>query len=206
MVTAVKNNRKTKNFFLPEHKDQIETLFNPKTPSYLHLKEQVTGRDMPWYSMLETVDVDTTEQDYGFFSHAVLLGPSKAIGHQLWNLFSTPVSPDYLPLTQQVVREILDANKLDYSCIYRMNFNLCLHKGENVTSPLHTDLHFPHKILLIYMSNFSGGETVVEIDGVKHLSKPEEDKIIHVDGKYQHGVNYPSGIHDRRIVLNVCYI
>ena len=140
MVTAVKNNRKTKTFFLPEHKDQIETLFNPKTPSYLHLKEQVAGREMPWYSMLGTVDVDTTEQDYGFFSHAVLLGPSKAIGHQLWNLFSTPVSPDYLPLTQQVVREILDANILDY--ILPVNLNSLIqqktltikHKSNNVPS------------------------------------------------------------------------
>ena len=176
-------------------------------PSYLNLKEQVAGREMPWYSMLETLEVDATEQDYGFLSHAVLLGPSKnkTIG-KLCNLFSTPVSANYLHLTQQVVREILEANKLNYSCIYRMNFNLCLYKGENATSPLHTDLDFPHKILLIYMSNFSGGETVIEVDGVKHLSEPEEDKIIHVDGKYRHGVNFPSGIHDRRIVLNVCYM
>lgn len=195
----------------------IKELKNPNTETYRTLKEVVTSNYFYWTNYPSTcgnkreiVDgriVEPSEDDYAFFSHSYLARPKTETKE-----FFPRIESDYADLANRVVGEICVANNLKLLCIYRMNSNLVLYQGEGKRGPLHIDheevngVSFPHSIMLIYMTSFTGGATIVQTkDGVEHYSEPAEDKVITFDGSLNHTAYAPSGLNEQRIVLNATY-
>ena len=206
----------------------ITELNNPLTSNYFQFKQLVLGSEFNWTREARTMKgafddengriVPLKDEDFVWFSH-VFVGRPQGFQYSFVPLFYS----DFAELALQVVGEILTANNILGLCVYRMNANLTQYQGGDEPrrrSPLHTDLEYldektgssnkgyrstDHKILLVYLNSFTEGETAVEVDGVEHLSKPAEDKIITFNGKHLHAAYMPSAPQDQRIVLNVAY-
>ena len=161
-------------------------LKNPKTDSYIKLKELILSNRIPWYYHTTAVNPDDTG-DYNvseyskehinapFFGHCFLKRPDCDD-----NRYSIPES-NYLPYVDTVVREICDFNNVTINCFLRLNANLLfpllpLFKEKKFTFP-HIDHDFPHKNILLYLTN-AGGETIVG----KEIYDPKEDDVIIFDG------------------------
>ena len=157
----------------------IEVIHNPKTPQYFQIKEWVCGGWIPWYwedgTTLDRPDglLENGHENFGFSCHTLLSRP----GEKPYSVESSP----YLDKVYPIFSEIFEANNLNVNVIYRIGIN-CVHPTDrNLPCIEHIDHNFPHKNLLIYMSN-TDGDTVVE--GERH--SPVEDEIIIFEGKHYH--------------------
>ena len=187
-------------------------LKNPITATYETLKENVLSNAFEWYFYGETVSLrdkdkglphcpDCQDDDAMFLSHTIVNRPN------INTSYIPQMSSIYLEETEKVVREICEFNDIDLKCIYRINFNLIMNQGQDALArtPFHRDHEFNHKILLVYLTGFTGGATVADVDGEENVSEPEENGIVSFDGKYYHAARFPNLNHERRIVLNCTY-
>ena len=88
-------------------------------------------------------------------------------------------------------------NNIDIDMIYRMCAN-CVHPTEkNIPGPEHVDHLFPHKNLIVYLTNFKGGATCC--GGETYNGK--EDDIITFEGTH----NFYPPVDNRRVVLVATY-
>ena len=165
----------------------MKQLINPKTDNYFSLKEYILSSDLPWF-YIESTTYDT-DNDVPYYSHAMVKPPGNP------NLFPTQNSP-YAELCGKVVSEISDTNNLNINCILRLNANLSLPLSKIPTRP-HTDHPFPHKNLLIYLTD-ADGQTVA--GDQQHF--PKEDDVITFSGMHYHYLP-TSG---KRIVIVATYI
>ena len=154
----------------------MEVLDNPQTQNYIELKKIILGSSFPWTQepIFDNTDnnfkVNTNYSQGTFFSHPFLLRP------YFQERFPKPVSK-FLPLVNIVLNEIFEYNKINPDFILRINANLVNpQKGKQTLQP-HNDHYFPHKNMLIYLTD-AGGKTFY--DDVFH--DPEEDDIIIFDG------------------------
>ena len=167
-------------------------LKNPRTDTYINFKNLVLSDNFPWYrwskTMMEGESVQKNHDDFTFLSHNFLTRPQTSC------LYSQVNSAEHVKPMQQVFREIADFNELDPQIIYRMNANAVYPTEKNLPSPLHVDHTFPHKNMIIYLTDPQGGSTIV--DGKEYLAK--EDDVLVFDGEL-HCARPPSK--DIRIVL-----
>ena len=162
----------------------LKELVNPKTEEYLKLKSSVLGEMFPWFRTKNKLD------SFYFYSHTFLDRPEFAG-------FPKPLSND-VDLFLDVFAQIARANKeMEVNYLLRMNANGVEPLPDNPEiSAVHEDHTFPHKNVLIYLTD-AGGETFVG-DDVFH---PKEDSIILFEGPHCHAM--PKN--DRRVVLVVTY-
>jgi len=181
----------------------MKTIAIPKTPEYLSLKAYVLSSNFPWV-YVETPFGPPTEEDkklwncFPYFSHSVLRSPGSG-GDQ--NIFSLPNS-EWAPLCNEVLKQINYENNLDINVVLRINFNLTLPSPNDRPDRKHVDHNFPHKNILVYLTECDGGETVVFGDTTEEYF-PVEDTGIVFDGN-QHYYFYPK--YGRRVVMVVTYI
>ena len=179
----------------------ITQLENPKTDSYYKLKEIVLAGYFPWFWMETTVPPiltdtpDRVQKSGSFFSHTFLRRPCENTGIRYPNSNS-----NFINTFSQFIEDLIkpDVNDIDIKCIYRMNANLTLPLKGSSTSPIHVDHEYPHKNMLIYLTD-AGGETVC--NGESH--DPKEDDII-IFGGEDHFHYYPQ--EKRRITLVMTYL
>ena len=166
-------------------------LKNPRTDTYINFKNLVLSNNFPWFRLSKTIsdepEQNTDYDEFSFLSHTFLTRPQPSC------LYSHANS-EHVQQMQQVFREIADYNKLDPQIIYRMNANAMYPTEKNLPSPMHVDHFFPHKNMIIYLTNPHGGSTIV---GEKEYLAEEDDVLI-FDG-VRHCVKPPSK--DIRIVL-----
>ena len=162
----------------------LRELVNPKTPDYYDLKSKVLGELFPWFCSKNSHD------NFYFYGHTFLERPEFAG-------FPKPLS-NHIDLFLDYFAQVCRANE-------DMEFNYLLRMGANavdllVTNPeisaMHEDHTFPHKNVLVYLTD-AGGETYVGDD----VFYPEEDSIILFQGPHCHAMPKK----DRRIVLVVTY-
>ena len=169
---------------------------NPKTDAYNQFKDFVLSNDFPWFRWNQTIKGESQLQkghdDYPFLSHRFLTRPLSSC------LYSQPNSEHIKPM-HQVFREIADFNGLDPQVIYRMNANAVYPTKDNLPSPSHIDHNFPHKNMIIYLTDPQGGSTIV--DGQEY--EPEEDAVLIFDGK-SHCAKPPRK--DVRVVLVITFL
>ena len=171
-------------------------LVNPKTETYVNLKEFILSEHFPWFQYNETLEpgCDLGEyDDVPFLSHGFLIRPGVD-----GNLYSRSNS-EYLNVVQDVFKEICFTNGLDPEILYRINANYTLPTEKNLPSPPHIDHTYPHKNMLIYLTPTNGGNTIV--DGEDVVAK--EDDIIIFDGCLKHCARPPAT--GKRIVLIITY-
>jgi len=176
----------------------IKILKNPLTTNYQELKKEVFSNKMPWYYYDKTVPESQT-QDIPFFSHILLRRPDEEFNGVSAPLISIPTSP-YFETCYYVLKEILDYNEVYFDVVYRMNLNLTLNSTIKESVP-HTDLCLPHKVVIIYLNEFSDGRTIVVDDNnEKNYSSPVLDEGIIFDGKHTHFHECPRR-DEKRVVL-----
>jgi len=176
----------------------ITAIENPLLYEYKKLKELVLSNTMPWYYYDKTVPEFET-QDIPFFSHILLKRPDEGEEDVPAPLISVPTSP-YFEQCYNVIKQILDYNNIHFNILYRMNLNLTLNSTIKESMP-HTDFCLPHKVVIVYLTAFNKGRTIV-LDKIneKHYSTPDEDSVIIFDGEYTHYHECPD-VNEKRIVL-----
>tara|TARA_B100001250_G_scaffold363624_1_gene343086 strand:+ start:197 stop:733 length:537 start_codon:yes stop_codon:yes gene_type:complete len=174
-------------------------LKTPDTGDYTGLKELILGPHFGWsHNAKATPYMENTRsyQDLSFYSHAFLHGPSPRHG-----LYSKANS-EYLPNVETVIGQIFELNNVKMNVVYRINANAVHPVEGNVLTVPHTDHEFPHKNMLIYLTN-TGGDTIVFDDaGKKHHFTPVEDDIVTFEGL--HCMVPPK--QGRRVVIVVTYL
>tara|TARA_B100000965_G_scaffold290747_1_gene248553 strand:- start:98 stop:664 length:567 start_codon:yes stop_codon:yes gene_type:complete len=186
----------------------IRKLKNPNTPLYNDLKKIILGNNFAWnymksntwfdinasHKLIYDPENDNTFQKSSMHHHSFLLRSD------LNNLYAKVNSP-YMEDVNRMYCEIFNANR-----DVMKSFNMMCRCAANETQPYngpdgktraHVDHDFPHKNMLIYLTN-AGGNTFVEDEEFA----PEEDDVIIFEGLHWHQL--PK--HKRRIVLVMTYI
>ena len=171
----------------------IQTLRNPKTVLYQQLKELILGSEFMWFynSTSHTIDEkrDKEWDNFGFFSHCLLRRPGDMTTSGEIKYYATPNSEDFNPVHDvfvEIAKEngIIHSNMTDNPVVmYRANVNMCLpsETGKPLNGPPHVDHPFPHKNMLIFLTDCNGGPTVVGDDS--YYAK--EDEIILFEGTHR---------------------
>ncbi len=174
-------------------------LETPDTGDYAGLKELILGPHFGWsHNAKATPYMENTRsyQDLSFYSHAFLHGPSPRHG------LHSKANSEYLPNVETVIGQIFELNNVKMNVVYRINANAVHPVEGNVLTVPHTDHEFPHKNMLIYLTN-TGGDTIVFDDaGKKHHFTPVEDDIVTFQGL--HCMVPPK--QGRRVVIVVTYL
>jgi len=176
----------------------ILPLKNPNTDNYKSLKNFILSEDFPWfYHETSTFDCNSdlkysSENKYGnlpFYGHTLLDRPD---GPKKYKKISE-VKSQYFNLAYNVFEEILNFNNYELGYFYiRMNVN-CVHSDTDLQYSMpHVDHRFPHKNIIVYLTN-SGGSTIVD----DNKYDPIEDDIIMFEG--EHYLEKPKK--NRRIIL-----
>ena len=159
----------------------ISEIENPNSINYTNLKQTITSSYFPWH----WVDSSTTElhdstmyESFGYYSHCFLGAPG---GADQKILYSHPNS-NFLGQVHDVIVEILNCNNIYPQVIFRLQAN-CVHPTKNgKPSVPHRDHTFPHKNILIYLTDTYCGDTIVE--GKKYSGK--ENSSIVFEGEHYH--------------------
>jgi len=180
----------------------ITQLLNNKGPAYNSFKNFVLGDNFPWFynehfvykEQKEHYIESENENDISFLTHSFLNRPSGD---------SHPRSPKYPTVNSQhidrftdVLSQIFIDNDLQPQLVFRMNANMLYPTAGNQQTMTHVDHPWPHKNLIIYLTD-AGGETVAG----EHRHDPQEDDIITFEGAHY---NLLPAI-KRRVVLVATY-
>ena len=175
-------------------------LKTPDSLNYREIKRLIIGPDFPWYWTDFTV-MNAQQSEFntdGFYSH-VLVGRPR-FGDIEGQLFPT-MGSQWTPRIVPMIEEIFALNQIPVNCVYRINAN-CVHPGEQLMTPPHVDHQFPHKNMLVYLTD-AGGPTILTDESFQETDSfhPEEDDIVVFEG--WHGMIPPT--EKRRIVLVVTF-
>ena len=173
-------------------------LKNPKTNIYLDFKNLILSSQFEWtYAGTVNPEKKSPGDEYGapqMYAHQLLARPTSG------RLFSLPTSQQ-LQTFNNVMVEIFNYNNLRWS-----EFSVMLRASVNAVNPRvgkvkycipHQDHQFPHKNMLIYLTD-AGGSTFCE--GEEYA--PEEDDIVIFQGEHWHEIPKLK----RRVVLVMTYI
>ena len=167
----------------------IKKIINPKTDLYKSFKSHVLGADFSWYWLPESTPgyYKKGYDNIPHFSHSFLTRSPYQ------DIFYTRANSVHIDFAHDVFLEICKANNIEPVVIYRMNANLVLPTESMKYSVPHTDHKYPHKNMLVYLTDPNGGDTACE--GENFLAS--EDDVIIMEGEHCHR----PPIKDRRIVL-----
>jgi hypothetical protein len=173
----------------------MKKLINPGGPSYRELKSLILGPQFPFqYLEYSTTDNEPSEQyrSWPHWSHTVFERP-------IPNLKPVPVlqSP-FGDVFSRFFQELFTTNKLGVITIFRLNVNATHPSKDNRPGYPHVDHPFPHRNILVYLTD-TDGDTVIVDDDIVHT--PKEDEIIMFSG-----VHYAMLPTDGRRVVIVCTV
>ena len=161
----------------------INTLSNPCSIAYGHLKNVFLSGNFSWNYYDSEVGVP-------YYGHILLNRPEI-------NRYSS-VHSEYLDQVVFVVDEILKHNNFTKDYFFLRSAVNCTHAdGTLLHSQKHEDHHFPHKNILLYLTD-TGGKTFVE----KEYHDPKEDDVIIFSG--EHWAELPK-TGRRVVVVNTIY-
>ena len=171
----------------------LQKINNPKSTSYLNFKKYCIGDQITWqwYGNNCQPSNDQKGINFGFFAHLFLIPPWPRA------LYSTPVDERTLEV-HDIIRGILEYNGIKVDIIYRIAVQFTLPIKDEGHSVAHVDHPFPHKNLIIYLTDPEGGSTVCE--GEEFLG--EEDDVIIFEGEHY---MYPPK-KGRRMVIVATYL
>ena len=180
--------------------DIITQLKNPKTVNYQRLKENILSDQFSWYYTSSINNNNRFKKNYElpynevpFFSHSLIERPVPGQNY-------STIRDEYISEFQKIFDEIFSYNNLQLNCFYRMNVNLVQPTKDQITIPFHSDHPWPHKNILIYLTN-AGGETICEDESFN----PSEDDIITFSG-YPERHCHKTPIEKNRIIIVSTYI
>ena len=151
----------------------IQKLDNPLTSDYIDLKNFILSIDFPWFRLPNTT-LNINDDGISFFTHTFLERPEANIGYSRAN------SP-YIDGCLKVLHQIVSYNDVEFNYFIRASVNLVSPCPTVKSTVEHCDHQFPHKNILIYLSE-SDGDTVVNGENFS----PQEDYGIIFTGKHYH--------------------
>ena len=176
-------------------------LETPDTPEYSDFKKLVLSANFGWsYNSMATgyskYVAGNGYSDLAFYSHSFLHGPSPSHG-----LYSK-VNSEHIDLVEVLLDQIFSLNNLKVETVYRINANAVHPVESNILTVPHNDHEFPHKNMLVYLTNTGGDTIVFDEGGKKHHFTPVEDDIVVFEGL--HCMVPPKS--GRRVVLVATYL
>lgn len=173
----------------------ITKLKTIRTQPYKDLKETILSNNFEWNYYGATVDPDN-KKDLRLLSHVFLYRPG------IHYPYPKPASK-YTDMATFVCQQILGINDIEVHLFYRIAVNMIL--DTDGISLKHTDHEYPHDNLIIYLTKFDKGRTLVyDENTVEHSISPKEDMAITFDGKYTHCHEAPAD--GRRVALVATYL
>lgn len=174
----------------------IGQLKNPMSELYVGFKQFVFSPEFPWFyqpnSNYEEVPDESKHGSIPYYVHSFLQKP------EINGKYPSSNS-DYIEPVSSLLKEIIELNNVEFNSFIRIGLN-CVHPQVNkdiqCTVP-HYDHSFPHKNMLIYLTD-AGGKTVVGDDAFD----PKEDDVIVFEGMHYYHVP----LEKRRIVLVSTFI
>ena len=167
----------------------IQELKNPKTDAYLKLKGFILSNEFSWYWNGTSTHLPEDGDKYfnvPFLSHIFVKRPEETFR-------KIPEQPSPISFhVAEVLLEILAHNNIDVNFFLRMNANCVLPFKKVISSVPHVDHYYPHKNLLVYLTDaggkiFAGNDvydpkedSVIIFDGVKHYMQTPEQTSLHV--------------------------
>ena len=175
-------------------------LKTPDTQEYNDFKKLVLSANFGWsYNSMATgyskYVAGNGYSDLAFYSHSFLHGPSPSHG-----LYSK-VNSEHIDLVEVLLDQIFSLNNLKVEVVYRINANAVHSVESNILTVPHNDHEFPHKNMLVYLTNTGGDTIVFDKGGKKHHFTPVEDDIVVFEGL--HCMVPPKS--GRRVVLVATY-
>ena len=183
----------------------LNSLSNPKTPHYEEFKKWALGPQFFWtwheeggvslqhlakagiskkfYPTIENED----NQNVPFYTRTFIRRPEIRKYPSV-----DQADPSEVDNVVKVLSEIFEHNNLPLHSLLRLSVNACHPEKEIISSYPHYDHDFPHKNLIIYLTD-AGGSTFV--DGEEH--NPKEDDVIHFTGQHYH----KTPAENRRVIL-----
>lgn len=184
----------------------IKELKNPKTDSYLKLKDYVLSNEFSWYWNNKSTRLWENTDEYvnmPFLSHIFVKRPEETFR-------KIPEQSSSISFhAAEVLLEILAHNNIDIDFFLRINANCVFPFKKVISSFPHVDHHYPHKNLLVYLTD-AGGKVLVKKNGVKSKFvsyDPKEDSVISFDG-VEHYMQTPeqTSPYVRRVCLVATFI
>ncbi len=195
----------------------ITQLKNPKTDQYNQLKNYIFSNNFPWfYNQTNLIDDHIKDKtspyilikngkqyhNVPYFTHAVLVRPFE-------NKKYSTVNSNNISQFSKVLNEIFNYNDIELNCLFRVNVNLVTPKNEVRIIPPHCDHPWPHKNMIIYLTD-AGGKTFVETghntDFYEYYD-PKEDDIATFSGyPEKHCAEYGVSEEKNRVIIVATYI
>ncbi len=178
----------------------LKKLINPKTQNYFAFKQMLNDETFPWFYLPNSVKNKggyDGHENHSTYIHTFLERP--------WNNM-TKLYPEIrsgsMEHIGEIIAEIARENNFVINCLLRVCVNCLEPKNNPKLSIPHIDHDFPHKNLVVYLTD-AGGETVVyNDDGTFKEHYPQEDDVIIFTGIHCYR---PSSV-KRRLVLVATYI
>jgi hypothetical protein len=160
----------------------IQKLNNSKSQLYLEIKDLVTGPNFHWFYKLKSTTMDDEKyNNISLYGHSFL-----SRSESDYDRFYSLPNSEHLDKVQYFLAKVAKENNVQINCFYRINANAVHPTDEDKLTVPHYDHEFPHKNMLVYLTD-SGGETVVyNGDGTIEEHHPQEDDIIIFDGLHCH--------------------
>jgi hypothetical protein len=188
----------------PSEKHVIDNVFlGPNFPWFWHDIQTTDPREVT----LAAVPEDRRDQiefyNGPFLSH-ILLTRTEVETVKHTDRLATDVST-YWEFFLEIFHRFMKENGRTYTNIFRANLNLTWYNGDQFTAP-HLDHTWPHYNFIMYLSECTGGETLVwnEDFSIKYTIPPIQYSAVTFENRY-HAHNYPK-LGNRRLVFVVTYI
>lgn len=134
------------------------------------LLNAVGSSDFPWYLGMAT-------KHFPCLTHVIMRRTDKKTEGEPWSQF--------YPATRAMFNRICDENGITIHTVYRMGFNLTFADPSKHGDPHIDHREFPHKHMLLYLSEFDAGETFIFDETGTHIIetiKPALNKFVVFEG------------------------
>ena len=190
----------------------ITRLKNPKTTLYYNLKKTILSPKFSWHYMKETTHSSNNmleeykNESKKYIKEGIkIINPTmythSVLGRATRKMICPLIESEYIKDINEVYCEMFNYN-MDIMESFHMMCRCCVNAVEpsqetGVISVPHVDHNFPHKNIIIYLTD-AGGSTFVEGEEFA----PEEDDVIMFEGIHCHQLPTKK----RRVVLVMTYI
>lgn len=141
--------------------------FNQDEQEFLNF---VSSPNFPWYAGMAT-------KNFPCLTHNMMLRTDEQSEGQTW-------SP-HCDAAKRMFLRICEESGIVVRTIYRLAFNLTFADPSKHGDPHNDHADFPHKVMLVYLTKFDGGETYLfDETGTEIVEtiKPAMDKVVVFDG------------------------
>ena len=176
----------------------LETKFNPNQEQQDFINFVLSDNFINW--SINDRPVPTDDKDYITMIHPILSRKSSYISS---SPLDGEIVSEYYYQTKDIFNTICNENNISINKIYRMAFNTTIHY-EDKYNGIHVDHPFEHVNFLLYLNNFTNGNTYLfdENNNITKKIKPEKNKAVFFQGKHAQGFCKP---HEKRVVLVVTF-